>query len=252
MTAISGSVPTPSRSVGYHRAVRVVSFWAGYYTRNLDPLLAGDRRDELASDLWEQGADADARRASGAATAASILWRAARGIPADLSWRRRMRSGDVDRAGWVVRWANSGSLGATWLLALATAAFGGLAITRIGVATFRHEFLPSAMTMTSLTLGMLALLCGLALLRRVRTRWIGALWLGASSLAVLHFGSVALITLSATAQSFTDPAHPDVFVGGRLLSIAVLAGIALFYLALSVAWIPPRRSSASLDQEVAL
>ena len=203
--------------------------------------------------MWEQGADADAWGRSGAATSASIIWRAARGIPADLSWRWRLRSGATDRVGVSARWASSGSVGVSWVLALLTAVFGGLAIGRIAVAISRHEFLPSALTTTSLAVGMVALFCGLTLLRRVRTRWIGALFrLATSSLAVLHFGSVALITLSATAQSFTDPVHPDVFVGGPLLPIAGLAGIALFYLALSVAWIPPRRSSASLDQEEAL
>lgn len=58
-------------------------------TRGLPDAIARDRFDQIASDLWEHEHDFAARGRSPLATAASILLRSARGIPADLGWRWR-------------------------------------------------------------------------------------------------------------------------------------------------------------------
>ncbi len=63
-------------------ATRFSSWWVGLYTLGLDTDARGERRDEIASDLWEQAHDSPARQ-----TALAILLRCLLGIPADLSWR---------------------------------------------------------------------------------------------------------------------------------------------------------------------
>ena len=69
------------------RASRLVAMWAGVYTRRLPTIVALDRRAELASDLWEQRAQAQAIGQHDSAVAMSILWRTVSGMPSDLSWR---------------------------------------------------------------------------------------------------------------------------------------------------------------------
>ena len=68
---------------------RLALWWVDRYTRGLPDTVRADRRAELASDVWEQ------RSASGSSRVMqlAILSRCARGIPADLSWRRVQRRG---------------------------------------------------------------------------------------------------------------------------------------------------------------
>lgn len=73
------------------RASRLVSAWAATYTRRLPRDVMRARRDELASDLWEQRADAADSGTSSSRIAASIVRRMLAGVPADLLWRRHQR-----------------------------------------------------------------------------------------------------------------------------------------------------------------
>ena len=59
-------------------------WWVGHYTQAVDDAVAGRRRDELESDLY------DHRRFAGSTPAQQwdVLGRVLWGIPADLSWRR--------------------------------------------------------------------------------------------------------------------------------------------------------------------
>ena len=59
------------------------SWWADRYTRGLPPDVRDRRREELASDVFEQlhAASNDRRTA--------VTWRTMRGIPADVAWRRQ-------------------------------------------------------------------------------------------------------------------------------------------------------------------
>jgi hypothetical protein len=68
---------------------RVVLWWVDRYTSGLPAAALADRRDEVASDLWEHRA----ALGRGWATDLSMLARCARGAPADLSWRRAQRTG---------------------------------------------------------------------------------------------------------------------------------------------------------------
>jgi MYXO-CTERM domain-containing protein len=71
------------------RAAAVVAWWVTIYSRRLPAEVAERRQAELASDLWEQRAWAQAVGAPAPAVALSILRRMAAGTPADLRWRQR-------------------------------------------------------------------------------------------------------------------------------------------------------------------
>jgi hypothetical protein len=69
------------------RAAAAVAWWVATYSRHLPAEIAGRRRAELASDLWEQRTWGQAVGAPAPAVALSILRRMAAGMPADLRWR---------------------------------------------------------------------------------------------------------------------------------------------------------------------
>lgn len=241
MTAVAGGRIRPSRSNSYHFSVRLVSRWAAYYSRDLESQAAAERRDEIASDLWEQGSHADARGASSLATGASILWRTARGVPADLSWRRSRLSrvastGAVEPRGWSGR----GGLVAAAAITAAVLTLGVSSIARVLANVIQGVPLPSVVTVASASLASVLLACGMILLLRVRTRWLGAAWIGAIAPIVVLFGSLVFIELSATAQWY----YYSMIAFGpswwAVVSAAGLAALVLFYLALAVAWFPDR------------
>lgn len=60
--------------------------WAEIYTYSVVSEVASARREELLSDLHEQYAAGARRGLSPMAVSRSIVWRAIRGIPADLRW----------------------------------------------------------------------------------------------------------------------------------------------------------------------
>lgn len=61
-------------------------WWAKIYTYSVVPEVASARREELMSDLHEQYAAGARGGLSPKAVSRSVLWRAIRGIPADLRW----------------------------------------------------------------------------------------------------------------------------------------------------------------------
>ena len=67
-------------------AGRFTRSWTRVYTTGLPCQIRQDRRDEIASDLWEHAADAGAAGAGARATAAHIFGRAVLGMPADIVW----------------------------------------------------------------------------------------------------------------------------------------------------------------------
>lgn len=246
MTATAGRRRVPSRSTEYRRAVRLVARWAAFYTRDLDPRVAGERRDELASDLWEQGADADARGASGATTEMSILWRAARGIPADLSWRRARASRRQLAAGPESRgWSGRGSAVVAVVIAALVLVVGATAVGRLVPNALRGALLPSSVTMASLAVGCALLVCALVLMTRTTTRWLGAAWVAVVAPAVLTFGGRALADISATFQWYSDSMVAFGPSWWGIAWAALLCALSLFYLALAVAWFPSRETEAS-------
>jgi len=225
---------------------RWVLAWVDRYTRDVPGSIADDRRNELMSDLWEQAHDDNDRAKAGVTTAISILSRAVRGVPSDLSWRRAQLAGRPSqpfRIRFVKGMVPAGVVLAA-VVGLMVTSVGVFALGRVGIVVARHQFPPSDLTVMSTALGTVGLVCGLLLMVRSRTRWIGAIWLAASAAIVLYFGGLALVTISATAQWFANrlleyPMSPF----GQPAVVAAIAAVSLFYLSLAIAWIPKREES---------
>lgn len=254
MTTALGRRSPATRSAGYHWAVRLVSRWTAYYTRDLDSLLAAERRDELASDLWEHGVASEARGASGAATGASILWRAARGIPADLSWRhgKAAGAGATHPGRWGARgWSGRGSALTAVLLASGILAFGLFAVSRVGLNVLRGLQIPQGTVVGPAALSVALLVCGLVLLVRLRTRWLGAVWLAILAPATLSFGANALLHVSATFQWFRDGTVAFGPSWAPIPVVVALGALGMFYLTLAIAWLPKSTQTPTPAQEIA-
>ena len=73
------------------RAAELVARWVRFYTRELAAPIAQRRVDEIAADLHDHISHERARGTSDRRIALSILSRMARGMTADVSWRRRIR-----------------------------------------------------------------------------------------------------------------------------------------------------------------
>ena len=87
MNAAPGSA---SASASYRRARLRTIRWTLHYTDGLPWRIAEERLAEIASDLWEQAAAADAAGLSGGALARSVRRRRFAGRRDDLVWRRRV------------------------------------------------------------------------------------------------------------------------------------------------------------------
>jgi hypothetical protein len=74
------------------RTARVVERWVRFYTQELPAPVAERRVDELGSDLHDHIEHERARGTGDLRIALSILSRMARGLPADVSWCRRVGS----------------------------------------------------------------------------------------------------------------------------------------------------------------
>jgi hypothetical protein len=73
------------------RAAELVGRWVRFYTRELPAPIAQRRVDEMGADLQDHAAHERARGTSDRQIALSILSRMIRGLPADVSWRRRIQ-----------------------------------------------------------------------------------------------------------------------------------------------------------------
>jgi hypothetical protein len=80
-----------------HRFVggaRVARAWIRFYTRGLPLELRDARRAEIDADIWEHQSHARLRGEADAITSLTILFRALRGAPDDLGWRREAAAAD--------------------------------------------------------------------------------------------------------------------------------------------------------------
>jgi hypothetical protein len=243
VTAVARGSVTGSRS--YQRATRVVQAWTALYTRELEPALAAGRRDELASDLWEQGSAGDRSAVSASAVAASIVWRAVRGVPGDLAWRRgaerdplalRSRPGHLSR----VRGTGAATVGSL------TTAFALLAIAQLLVAFSEHGDLSSWRTTIALVAGALVSVGGLAAVARGRGVLAGLL-LGVGAALVLPFGMLVLVTLSGEVQNVYYAAYGPGRLDATAVWTVVWIGTAVFQLALAGSVLSERRIPTRKD-----
>ncbi len=219
----------------YHRAVHHVSRWSSWYTRTIDTEVATARRDELASDLYEQAISADESGTSPRKVARTILSRAARGAGADLTWRyaQRRHAALANPASFRLRRVE-GTVSALVLVAASSVAGAGIfVIIRIALSTIGGEIRPASETALTIVAFTALAIGALALLLRHRTRVSGAILMVLASIGVVHFGLFQLYSLSATvgAMTFTMP-------GWDLASTTFIAGLALFFTSAAVWWWP--------------
>ena len=212
------------------RTADLILRWCELYTRGLSPAVAGDRRDELASDLWEHAAHEPR-------PAAAMLSRAIRGVPADLAWRyeeRRRVRGLLPRSQRIV------SGGVTALVLAAASAlivFGVVVISRTSTMALRGEIRPFSET-AIWVIGLTALaVVGLLLLLRQRTRSLGAIVLAASS-ALVHFGLFDLINKSATIGAMI--VYPQWSIAVALF----IGALVLLFLSAALLWAPSRKATS--------
>jgi hypothetical protein len=228
------------KSLPYHRAVDRVSRWCLWYTRGVEVGAADERRDELASDLYEHAIWADESGVAPRAVARAIVIRAVRGAPADLLWRHSQRRelALADPVGY----RRLRMHGAVTALVLTVAAmvlgWGLFVLTRITLSVTAGDI--RAGSETALTvLGFTAIaMIAVVLMSRRRSRVLGALLMVLPSFGLVHFGLYQLYSISATvgALTFSMP-------GWTLASNSLIAGLTLFFVAAAVWWWPD--SSAS-------
>lgn len=72
------------------RGAAFATWWTDHYTRGLPGDVRDRRRAEIESDVFEQ-------RRAGTASDGAVWWRTVRGIPADLAWRRTVRTARPSR-----------------------------------------------------------------------------------------------------------------------------------------------------------
>ena len=231
-------------SMPYHHAVSRVSRWCSWYTREVDDQVAGGRRDELASDLYEHAVWADEMGTTPRAAARAILSRALRGAPADLSWRRaqRRRLALAEPAAYRARRLEGVAASLVLLVASAQLAWGVFVLSRIAISTVAGDIRPGSATAITVALFTVISGAGVVLLARPRTRFWGSLGMAISSFGLVHFGLYQLYSLSATvgALTYSMPAWD-------LASTGVIAGLTLFFAAAAIWWWPARRSVPSGD-----
>jgi hypothetical protein len=150
-------------------ADRITLRWVGLYTRGLPAEVGDERRNEVVSDLWEHRADAG----RGLRTELRIVSRLARGVPADLTWRRARCRGRRLLA------PRSAARGLGWTLALLSylfmvGQFSWAATALVGLDLYGEDWAPGDVAWFSRIAGvLLALLVGGAALIPCRPR-IGA------------------------------------------------------------------------------
>ena len=206
-----------------------VKRWCALYTRGLPPEVAESRQEELAADLLDQIEWSTDRGMSHEATDRALTWRAVRGAPSDLAWRRaQLRDANALEfanrrfGGWLL--AGSSSLG---LLLIGVASIA-ISRDRLGFAHGDPLLMPTVVAELVVT-------CGLILLTRKRTRALGALWLAAGGPAV------AVVGLNLLAERTTLLLYVTETSGTwRVGQIVVAACIGLLFLAAAAWWAPSR------------
>jgi len=214
-----------------HRSDRAVLAWGRWYTRDLPGDIAADRIAELESDVFEERAAAGSDPGVGS----SILWRAVRGVPADLAWRSaRLHAAALTAP------AGTFPLAMPALAHVATAlllAWGVLIVVRVGSGLIDGSWVGAWDLVAAGLVGLGLALIGSALTMVPEARWLGALWLAVASYVLLRFGMYTLIATSVTLTDFYLSALSQAMLINRVLAAA---GV-IFFVAMAAWWLPADR-----------
>jgi len=187
------------------RAVVAVLVWCDLYTRNLDSAIAEQRRDEIASDLYEHSVWAREQGHPASTISLAIVSRAMRGAGADLSWRRaqQRREALAYPAYARQRRANGAVSAALAAFAFLLLAWGTYVTGRISATVAQGTIEPWSQTSAVLLASTALAACGLVLVLRNKTRALGALWLMAPTALLIQAGLYQLYSISVTVGWFT-------------------------------------------------
>jgi hypothetical protein len=213
---------------------RQVDRWSDFYTRGLPESVAAARREELAADVLDQIEWGASRGTAARTTAREIRWRAIRGVPSDLAWRRSQLAA-ADSIDIASRVFGGSFLAAASLLGVGLFALALVAVVRDGTGILASDT-PAMPTLVAA----LGIACGLVLLIRVRTRSLGALWIAASAPVILIVG-LQLLAQHTTLLFFTTQSAPL----WNVCQVAAAVCVGVFYLAAAVWWVPDRRKVIS-------
>ncbi|RFA06776.1 hypothetical protein B7R21_18555 [Subtercola boreus] len=175
--------------------------WAAFYTRGLPREVANDRRDELASDLFEHSKSAGRTPRERRALASEIGMRAVFGMGADLSWRgqqlRRERSGQAAISPRRQRSGAQRTSTAVYVLAavMIVASLSGAVRATLNVSAFSSPGAPAVL----LSCGVLACLA-VFLFSRPGSRLLGGIGLAVLAFPIGWTLSMALPSISAHAS----------------------------------------------------
>lgn len=231
-----------ARSKSYRRIVRWVLAWCALYTRGIPAAAAEGRRDELASDLFEQASWGDENALAPKRVAAVIAGRSIRGVVSDLLWRRgalRDAALEADTARVPALRRDMIALAVVLTVATVVVAWGGYVSIRTARAAALGEIAWFSETFLALCAFTLLAACGVVLLSRRRTRAIGALWMVLPSAALLHLGLFQLFSISATVGVLLN----TMSMWGAANGLAI-AGLVAVFLAAAVWWWPSRSRAA--------
>ena len=209
---------------------RDVNRWCEFYTRGLPQGVVSERQEELAADVLDHIEWGASQGIAARATTREIRWRAIRGAPSDLAWRRSQLTA-ADPADLASRIFGGSLLAVANLLGVVLFALALVAVVRDDGVVLASD--PAAMPTL---VAALAIACGLVLLARGRTRSLGALWVAASAPVILIVG-LQLLAEHTTLLFFTSQTAPLWAVG----QIAAAVCVGVFYVAAAAWWMPERR-----------
>jgi len=145
--------------------VELTGRWVAWYTRDLPPSARDERRNEVASDLWEQ----QSTQGTGLRTDLAIASRTLRGVWSDLAWRRAQRSRRDLRsfARPLLRALGWTTAGASYLFLISLHGFAATAL--VGFDLYGEDWAPGDVERYARICGVLLVLLvgGAALIRRL-------------------------------------------------------------------------------------
>jgi hypothetical protein len=220
------------------RTAALVTWWVTTYSRHLPADVADRRQAELASDLWEQRAWAQAVGAPAPAVALSILRRMTAGMPADLRWRHHQLAATRGRPLVPGGQPVLRTLARNWWLILA--ALVGFFEVAFGVAMpFEEGGHAESIAGGALIAGGGLLMLGGIAVRRRRSRVAGDIMIAVGPLPIVALfwlilpplaGIIVIVAAafdSAEARSLGERDRPLVAGERLLLAGVVLAAAAL-------------------------
>ncbi|MBM7504086.1 hypothetical protein ACFPER_11410 [Agromyces aurantiacus] len=209
------------------RVDAAVLAWCRWYTADLPDEVAAERRAELASDLFEE------REHSGARATPSILWRAVRGIPADLAWRgARLRRAAIGAPRGTFPLAMPAL---AHLAAVALVAWGGVILWRVARSMVIGDWHGAADVAELSVAGLILALVGSWLLMVARRRAFAGLVLAVAAYLLVRFGTYALMETSVSFTAWFSTSTGQMVLLNRLATGAAV----LFFLSMAAWWRSP-------------